>query len=153
MLISHQTSKKPPNSLFESSISSIKSATRSSFFISTFITIIWSTICLARNFSQDENIGPQLASFLCGWSFLIEKPDRRHEIALYCLPRALYGYFSRKYVQHKWKYFQNIEKPASIITQILLLSATLGSLIYRSRHKPQTVRKSVKKMIEFLYIS
>lgn len=38
---------------------------------------------------DDVTFGPWLGSFLCGFSVLIEKADRRRELACYVLPRAM----------------------------------------------------------------
>jgi len=44
-----------------------------------------------RNLLQDDTVyGPFLGSLLCGSSLLIEKKNRRLELALYCVPRAMY---------------------------------------------------------------
>ena len=47
-----------------------------------------------RNIVKDDTIyGPMLGSFACGLSLLIEKKSRRLELALYCVPRAMFSLY------------------------------------------------------------
>jgi hypothetical protein len=69
----------------------IKSTLRSCTFLASFIAIIWASICLSRNTLNkfDEPRGIILASFLCGFSILLESKNRQKQLALYCIPKAL----------------------------------------------------------------
>ena len=72
------------------------SSVRSSAFLGSYISIVWTTVCVMRNLLRDDRtIGPLLGSFLCGFSVLLERKDRRRELACYVLPRALQSFFTR----------------------------------------------------------
>lgn len=69
----------------------LKNTSRSCCFLASFISIIWATICISRHTfnKKDLQSGPVLATFLCGFSCLIENGERRKQLALYTLPKAL----------------------------------------------------------------
>ena len=78
------------------------SAMRSSLFLSTFLSSIWTFVCMTRtslvakllpNISHNFYDGPfgctLVGCLACGGSIWIEQGRRRGEMALYVLPRAL----------------------------------------------------------------
>ncbi|CAH0021959.1 unnamed protein product [Clonostachys rhizophaga] len=91
------------------------SASRSSLFLGSFITIFYYTICLARTRigpyingrsteacqRMDGGICVGLGCGLCGWSILIETASRRKDMALFVAPRALATILPRKYSSEK----------------------------------------------------
>ncbi|EJT79193.1 integral membrane protein [Gaeumannomyces tritici R3-111a-1] len=97
------------------------SASRSSAFLGTFITLFYYGVCLART-----RLGPSLlvrgdrdlaarqridgglcvgvGCALCGWSILIEHAGRRKDMALFVAPRALATFFPRRYsLDKQWR--------------------------------------------------
>lgn len=94
------------------------SATRSSAFLGTFITLFYYGVCLGRNRVGPYIIGKDTASrqridggicvgtgcALCGWSVLIETAGRRKDMALFVAPRALATIVPRRYpVEKQWR--------------------------------------------------
>ncbi|CAH0001468.1 unnamed protein product [Clonostachys byssicola] len=91
------------------------SASRSSLFLGSFITIFYYTICLARTRigpyingrskeacqRMDGGICVGMGCGLCGWSILIETASRRKDMALFVAPRALATILPRKYSSEK----------------------------------------------------
>ncbi|KAF9945651.1 hypothetical protein BGZ65_010523 [Modicella reniformis] len=91
--------------------STLLAPARSSAFLASYIALSWYGICCwrsrimpaymkltGRRYTSNvvDNIyGPLLASFMCGFSILIEKPQRRAEMSLYVLPRAMYSMWTR----------------------------------------------------------
>lgn len=89
----------------------IKDATRSSTFLALFISMFYYGVCLSRT-----RLGPKLfdsktvtplmwdsglcvgaGCFMCGWSVLVETPQRRQEIAFFVIPRAAAAVLPRRY--------------------------------------------------------
>ncbi len=89
----------------------LRDAVRSSTFLGMFISIFYYSICLSRS-----RLGPKLISYdkitpmmwdqglcinvacaMCGWSILLEAPQRRQEVALFVAPRALATILPRRY--------------------------------------------------------
>lgn len=94
------------------------SASRSSAFLGSFITLFYYGVCLSRT-----RVGPHIVGrdtkarqkidggmcigagcFLCGWSVLLEPSSRRRELALFVAPRAVATVLPRKYDADKqWR--------------------------------------------------
>jgi hypothetical protein len=50
----------------------------------------WGPILYLRGIlGDDTTLGPLLGAFSCGFSVLIEKKNRRRQLAMYALPRAM----------------------------------------------------------------
>ncbi|KAJ0125366.1 hypothetical protein J7T55_006712 [Diaporthe amygdali] len=94
------------------------SASRSSAFLGTFITLFYYSICLARTRVGPHILGVDVKArqkidggicvgtgcFLCGWSVLLEPFSRRRELALFVAPRAVATMLPRKYDADKqWR--------------------------------------------------
>lgn len=94
------------------------SASRSSAFLATFITLFYYGVCLCRTRVGPHIIGKDTAArqridgglcvgtgcLLCGWSVLIETASRRKDIALFVAPRALATIVPRRYpVEKQWR--------------------------------------------------
>ncbi|KJZ80393.1 hypothetical protein HIM_00243 [Hirsutella minnesotensis 3608] len=94
------------------------SASRSSTFLATFVTLVYYGICLGRTRVGPHLIGKDVACrnridggicvgigcFLCGWSILIETASRRKDMALFVAPRALATLLPRQYSAEKqWR--------------------------------------------------
>ncbi|KAK9457692.1 hypothetical protein V1511DRAFT_528693 [Dipodascopsis uninucleata] len=82
-------------------IKSVRAAIRSSCFLASFTALTWYGVCLTRSrlgpfffpeaelITFDDTTGPLIGSVLSGLSILIEKANRRGELALFVFPRAL----------------------------------------------------------------
>lgn len=92
-------------------LAALKGAARSSSFLAAFVSLFYYSVCLARTrlgpriFSR-ATITPQMwdsglcvlaGCLACGWSILIEKANRRQEIAFFVAPRALATLLPRVY--------------------------------------------------------
>lgn len=94
------------------------SASRSSAFLATYITLFYYGVCLGRT-----RVGPHLVGThtdgrqrmdggicvgtgcaLCGWSILVETVSRRKDMALFVAPRALSTVITRQYpLEKEWR--------------------------------------------------
>lgn len=87
------------------------SASRSSAFLGTFITLFYYGVCLARTRLGPHVLGSSTEArqridgglcvgtgcFLCGWSVLLEPASRQKELALFVAPRAVATLLPRQY--------------------------------------------------------
>jgi hypothetical protein len=124
----------------------MKSTLTSSIFLSTFVSSIWSTICICRNKFMNENIGPLLGCVICGWTIFIENQKRRHDLTLYCLPRALHCFLSG--LQYQNPRFPLISK----LGEFSCIVWSLGILIEKSLYSYDQVKPSVRKYIKFIFV-
>jgi hypothetical protein len=88
-----------------------RSATRSSLFLASFITLFYYGVCLARSRVGPWVLGTSLAArqridegicvavgcALCGWSVCVETAGRQKDMALFVAPRALATLVPRRY--------------------------------------------------------
>ncbi len=94
------------------------SASRSSAFLATYITLSYYGVCLARSRigpliagrdiaacrRLDSGIGVGTACALCGWSIFVETKARRKDMALFVAPKALGTLIARRYpVEKEWR--------------------------------------------------
>ncbi|KAK7723825.1 hypothetical protein SLS64_000156 [Diaporthe eres] len=94
------------------------SASRSSAFLGSFITLFYYGVCLSRTRIGPHIVGKDVRArekidggmcigtgcFLCGWSVLLEPSSRRRELALFVAPRAVATMLPRKYDADKqWR--------------------------------------------------
>ena len=94
------------------------SASRSSAFLGTFITLFYYGVCLSRSRLGPHIVGTDNESrqridggicmgtgcFLCGWSVLVEHPGRRKDMALFVAPRAMATLLPRRYdLSKQWR--------------------------------------------------
>lgn len=94
------------------------SATRSSTFLGTFISLFYYGVCLARTRLGPSVVGRHTGArqamdgglcvaagcVLCGWSILIEPANRRKDMALFVAPRALATMLPRQYpLDKQWR--------------------------------------------------
>jgi hypothetical protein len=105
------------------------SVARSSAFLATFIALTWTGICLTRNLiHEDVDMGPRLASFLSGWSILIEHPRRRGDVLMYVMPRAVYSWMYRNTLM-KWLVSDDIRSLWKRVAEGALISGAVGYLM------------------------
>lgn len=94
------------------------SASRSSAFLGSFITLFYYGVCLCRTRLGPHILGTDVKArqkidsgtcigvgcFLCGWSVLLEPSSRRRELALFVAPRAVATMLPRKYdAEKQWR--------------------------------------------------
>lgn len=73
-----------------------KNSVMSSLFLSTFIFILISNMCIWRVIcGTDKTIGPTIGGCLAGVSIFLEKKSRRKELAMYVLPIAIHSWWKR----------------------------------------------------------
>lgn len=102
----------------KSPLLALLSASRSSAFLATFITLFYYGVCLSRTRVGPHLIGKDVpcrqridsglcvgtGCFLCGWSVLIETASRRKDMALFVAPRAMATLLPRRYAADKqWR--------------------------------------------------
>lgn len=106
-LLRIRNSKSPQHDLLRT----VVSASKSSAFLGTFITLFYYGVCLARTRLGPHILGTSPAArqqidgglcvgtgcFLCGWSVLLEPAGRRKELALFVAPRAVATMLPRRY--------------------------------------------------------
>lgn len=100
------------------SLRAFLSASRSSAFLGSFITLFYYGVCLSRTRVGPHIVGTDVEArqkidggmcvgagcFLCGWSVLLEPASRRRELALFVAPRAVATMLPRKYDADKqWR--------------------------------------------------
>lgn len=96
----------------------LASASRSSAFLGSFITLFYYGVCLARTRVGPLVLGRDVSTrqkidnglcvgagcLLCGWSVLLEPAGRRKELALFVAPRALATVLPRRYdADRQWR--------------------------------------------------
>jgi hypothetical protein len=94
------------------------SASRSSAFLASFITLFYYGVCLGRTRIGPHIIGKDRPSrqrmdggicvgcgcFLCGWSVLVETAARRKDMSLFVAPRAMATLLPRRYpLAKQWR--------------------------------------------------
>lgn len=94
------------------------SASRSSAFLATYITLFYYGVCLARTRVGPLVVGKDIKArqkldsgicvgtgcVLCGWGILVETVSRRKDMGLFVAPRALSTVVPREYpVEKQWR--------------------------------------------------
>lgn len=127
----------------------VLSTLRSSAFLATFIATLWATVCTVRNLThQDGPFAQSLGSFLCGWSILLERKSRRAEMALYCIPRALYSFIFRCGVA---QFLQRFLSPLyRRVLESMLLAGCAGFVLASFVHQPESIRPSIRGAMGFM---
>lgn len=130
-------------------LQALKSASRSSTFLSAFITLFYYGVCLTRT-----RIGPHLLGtstpirqlidsglctgsgcFLCGWSVLLETAARRKDMALFVAPRAMATVVPRKYpLEKQWR-------------ETMVFAASTAMVITCMKENPKRVRGVLGKVL------
>ncbi|KAL0940984.1 uncharacterized protein CTRU02_203747 [Colletotrichum truncatum] len=102
----------------KSFVRALVSASRSSAFLGTYITLFYYGVCLARTRIGPHIIGKDQAArqkidggfcvgagcCLCGWSVLVETTSRQKDMALFVAPRAMATLLPRRYGMDKqWR--------------------------------------------------
>ncbi|CAI7622000.1 unnamed protein product [Penicillium bialowiezense] len=117
-------------------------AARSSAFLSSFVSLFYYGVCLARTRVGPRIFDPKtvtpamwdsglcvgMGCFMCGWSVLAEKARKRQELALFVAPRAAATVLPRLYD----KKYQNRERIAFALSAAILITCL--------RERPSMVR-------------
>ncbi|KAG6851055.1 hypothetical protein H0H93_002947 [Arthromyces matolae] len=128
---------------------------RSAAFLSSFVTLYWSAVCLTRSLilaralpwiSHDFWDGPLgcifAGSMLCGSSIWIENGRRRGEMALYVLPRAIRTYLPDAFVKARGRTARGLERIAFVLSFSTLVTAAV--------HQPDTLRGLSRWTLSFI---
>jgi len=128
--------KAPLSKLWVFALSTIRSTT----FLSSFVAIYMSTICLHRKMvNTDHRFIYWLAGLLASTSILIEKKSRRFELALYALPRGLDSLYTLL-CDRKWL--------ASLpYGDVLLFCLSMASIMYYYEREPITMSREVRTLL------
>ena len=121
----------------------IISAVRSSLFLGSFIALIWAGICIGRNTFNplDKPIGVLLATFIGGFAIHIEEKSRQHQLALYCIPKALEAIIRMKIPA------RYLDSKLSYLVQNMIFSFSLSILI--EKHKRDKSSKLHNRIFKF----
>ncbi|KAI0322335.1 hypothetical protein OF83DRAFT_1228265 [Amylostereum chailletii] len=130
---------------------------RSATFLSTFVSSIWTAVCVTRTtliarllpfISHDFYDGPfgciLVGCLSCGLSISIEQGRRRGEIALYVLPKAI-----RACLPDGWlRSGSNVRGVHAV--ERLAFSLSLGALLTTAIHRPETLRGLSRWTLAFI---
>ncbi|KAJ3474075.1 hypothetical protein NLG97_g10003 [Lecanicillium saksenae] len=132
-------------------LGSFFSASRSSAFLATYITLSYYGVCLGRKRIGpliagrdiaayqllDSGVGVGAACALCGWSILVETQARRKDMALFVAPKALGTLITRRYpVEKQW-----LER--------LAFAVSAGIISACVRENPKRVRGWLGRLIAY----
>ncbi|THH16898.1 hypothetical protein EW146_g3828 [Bondarzewia mesenterica] len=131
ILLTHPHALLRPQKLLQTLLGVLRSAS----FLSTFVSSIWTAVCLTRtllvarllpNISHDFYDGPfgcvMAGCLACGSSIWIENGRRRGEMALYVLPRAIRACLPDRWVRSGSRSVYAIERIAFTLSLALLLT-------------------------------
>ncbi|KIM33988.1 hypothetical protein M408DRAFT_88986 [Serendipita vermifera MAFF 305830] len=145
-----------PKRIIKDPFAVISAVSRSSAFLATFISAIFSTICLSRtiigprvfpNLSHQtidgSSGGVTLGCILCCLSLYIERGRRRGEIALYVLPRAIRTLFKEAWLRSDGRSVQWAER--------LAFALSCSALVTFAKHDPSSLRGLSQWGLGFIY--
>jgi len=134
-----------PRGLLTDPIPVLLSLLRSASFLSTFVSSFWFAVCSVRTLfvarlfpriSHNFFDGPHgcilAGCFVCGTSIAIEKGQRRGEMALYVLPRAIRACLPDRLVASK--------SLTAITIERLAFTLSLASILTTAVHQPEVLR-------------
>lgn len=103
---------------------------QSAVFLAAFVQLYMTTICIQRRFvTHDHRWIYYFAGIISGLSVLIEKKNRRAELALYVLPRALEGLYNQGLDHSVLPFIENGD--------LYLFALSMGMLSYYFEHEPK----------------
>ncbi|XP_072985781.1 uncharacterized protein [Typha latifolia] len=115
-------------------------AVRSTTFLSAFVTIFQSAICLHRKVAtKDHKLIYWFAGGISALSVLLEKKARRGELALYVLPRAGDSLW---HILVNRRMLPNIKN-----TEVALFCLCMGGIMYYLEHEPDTMAPFLRGLI------
>ncbi|KAI5964689.1 uncharacterized protein KGF55_001758 [Candida pseudojiufengensis] len=123
----------------------IKKTIRSSLFISSLNAIQWGCICLIRNHHPDwrnqkywDIIAPKIGSAFAGLSILFENPQRRNDVLLFVIPKALGTFIDLK------------PTPINKLLEIFGFSLSFAVLVAFARSNPHRLRGLVGRGLSYM---
>ncbi|EFJ37079.1 hypothetical protein SELMODRAFT_165273 [Selaginella moellendorffii] len=118
----------------------LKSAVRSTYFLSAFVGIYQGIICLQRKaVTKDFRFIYWFAGAIASLSAMLEKKGRRSELALYVLPRAADSLW---YILINRHLLPNIKH-----AEVALFCLCMGGLMYYHEHEPDTMAPFLRGLI------
>ncbi|XP_020247882.1 uncharacterized protein LOC109825439 isoform X1 [Asparagus officinalis] len=115
-------------------------AVRSTTFLSAFVGIFQSVICLHRKVTtKDHKFLYWVAGGISALSVLLEKKARRSELALYVLPRAGDSWWYILVNRHLLPNIKNAE--------VALFCLSMGGIMYYLEHEPDTMAPFLRGII------
>ncbi|XP_037477005.1 uncharacterized protein LOC119354380 [Triticum dicoccoides] len=115
-------------------------AVRSTTFLSAFVTLFQSAICLHRKVaSKDHKLVYWFGGLLSGLSILLENKARRAELALYVLPRAGESLWYILINRHLLPNIKNAE--------VGLFCMYMGGIMYFLEYEPDTMAPFLRGLI------
>lgn len=119
----------------------LKSAIRSTTFLSAFVGIYQGMICLHRKtVSRDHKLVYMIAGACAALSALIEKKSRRSELALYTLPRAADSLWYILVNRHLLPDLKHAE--------IALFCLCMGAVMYYHEYEPETMAPFLRGLVK-----
>ncbi|CAI0547948.1 unnamed protein product [Linum tenue] len=118
----------------------LRDAVRSTTFLSAFVGIFQSVICLHRKVAvRDHKLLYWVAGGLSALSVLFEKKSRRAELALYVLPRSGDSLWYILVNRHLLPKLKNAE--------VALFCACMGGIMYYLEYEPDTMAPFLRGLI------
>lgn len=118
-----------------------RGAVRSTCFLSVFVGIYQSYICLQRKVSvKDHKLVYWFGGAMAALSVLLEKKSRRAELALYVLPRAADSLW---YILVNRHLLPNIKH-----AEVALFCLCMGGIMYFHEHEPNTMAPFLRGLIK-----
>ncbi|KAM0878848.1 hypothetical protein ACQ4PT_034619 [Festuca glaucescens] len=115
-------------------------AVRSTTFLSAFVTLFQSAICLHRKVaSKDHKLVYWFGGLISGLSILLENKARRAELALYVLPRAGESLWYILINRHLLPNIKNAE--------VALFCMCMGGIMYFLEYEPDTMAPFLRGLI------
>ncbi|CAN6218901.1 unnamed protein product [Urochloa humidicola] len=115
-------------------------AVRSTTFLSAFVTLFQTAICLHRKVAnKDHKLVYWFAGLMSGLSILLEKKARRAELALYVLPRAGDSLWYILINRHLLPNIKNAE--------VALFCMCMGGIMYFLEYEPDTMAPFLRGLI------
>jgi len=116
----------------------------SSAFLATYVTTVHIVWCLARQLRNREHPSHLfLGGFLSGFALLLEYPERRSELAMYCAPQVFKSMFEWA---HKFHYVGRYRH-----AEVLLFAIAASVTFTATRHQPLALRPSLRKLLTVLW--
>ncbi|GJN32347.1 hypothetical protein PR202_gb20850 [Eleusine coracana subsp. coracana] len=116
-------------------------AVRSTTFLSAFVTLFQTAICLHRKVAvKDHKLVYWFAGLVSGLSILLEKKVRRAELALYVLPRAGDSLWNILINRHLLPNVKNAE--------VALFCMCMGGIMYFLEYEPDTMAPFLRGLIK-----
>ncbi|KAK9465032.1 hypothetical protein V1512DRAFT_266816 [Lipomyces arxii] len=120
-------------------IQALLSSCRSASFLGMFVALSWYSVCFTRSrigkyvfpkihpTKWDNTLGPALGCLMCGWSIVLELPQRRGDLALFVAPRALGAFFPTDFD----RFHRYVERVVFSAAYAVVFSAAFSASVVR----------------------